>query len=197
VGVRSTDVRSARDDGTGVAKTFLVGDIVDGKGILVVAVANVATIVLLVGATVDNALSIVCVAILTSAALDVGLGGVFHVDEHGSAMTGIVATGSTTSTVGDSVSELLIGNDSVRSAFDTLVDVDKSNVFLDIKSLGVLGRKLEELLQVEDLDVMSHTLRADNEAVADDFNLAPDDRVVVGWKTTQILKFALLINLRE
>jgi hypothetical protein len=112
-------------------------------------------------------------------------------------MTGVVATGSTTSTVGDSVSELLVGYDSVRSAFDTLVDVDKSNVFSDVESLRVLRRKLEQLLQVEDLDMVANTLRADNEAVADDLDFAPDDRVVVGWKTTQVLKLALLCNLGE
>jgi hypothetical protein len=43
-------------------------------------------------------------------------------------------------------SELFVGNNGVCPTLDTLVDVDKGNVFLDVESLGVLGRKLEDLL---------------------------------------------------
>jgi len=57
VGVRGTDVGSARDDLSGVG-TVLVGHIVDGESVLVVAVADVTAEVLLVRSAVHNALSI-------------------------------------------------------------------------------------------------------------------------------------------
>jgi hypothetical protein len=195
--VRSPDIGSPRDDCTSVTETLLVGDIVNGQGILVVTVTDVTAVVLLVWATVDDALSIVCVAILASTALHVWLGGIFHVDEHWSTLTGVIATGSTTGAVSNCVSELFVGNNGVCSALDTLVDVDKGNVFLDVESLGVLGRKLEDLLQVEDLDMVANTFRSNNEAVANHFDLTPDDGVVVGWKTTEVLQFTLLRDLRE
>ena len=57
VSVRGTDVGSARDDLSGVG-TVLVGHVVDGESILVVAVADVTAKVLLVRSAVHNALSI-------------------------------------------------------------------------------------------------------------------------------------------
>jgi hypothetical protein len=144
--VRSPNIGSARDDRTSVTETLFVGDVVDGQGILVVTVADITAVVLLVGATVDDALSIVCVAILASTALDVGLSGILHVDEHWSTLTGVISTGSTTGAVSNCVSELFVGNNGVCSALNTLVDVDKGNVLLDVESLRVLGRKFEYLL---------------------------------------------------
>jgi len=143
MGVGSTDVRSARDDCTSVTEANLVGDVVDGQGVLVVAVANVTAVVLLVRSTVDNALSVVSVAILTVATRDVGLDGVVHVDKHGSTSTGVIATGTTASTAGDGVVLLVVGDDGVGTALDTLVDVDESSVGLDVESVGLLGGKLE------------------------------------------------------
>lgn len=58
MGVRSTDVRSARDDGTSVTEANLVGDVVDGQGVLVVAVADVTAVVFGVRAAVFDALGI-------------------------------------------------------------------------------------------------------------------------------------------
>src|SRR5690606_38219909 len=77
VGVRCALVGSARDDG-GVAA---VGHVVDGEGLLVVTVANVTAEVLLVGSLVRQALSIVHVAVLGSAAGGSGVGGVLQVDK--------------------------------------------------------------------------------------------------------------------
>lgn len=57
VGVGCADVRSARDDLSGVG-AVLVGHIVDGEGVLVVAVADVTAKVLLVGSAVHNALGV-------------------------------------------------------------------------------------------------------------------------------------------
>ena len=83
------------------------------------------------------------------------------------------------------------------TTLDTLVDVDKSNILNLVKGVRLLGRKLEQLLQVKDLDVMSNTFRPNNERVAEDFDLTPDDRVILGGKTTKVLELALLGNLRE
>jgi hypothetical protein len=57
VGVRCTDVGSARDDLSGV-RTVLVGHIVDGEGVLIVSIADITSKVFLVRSAVNNALSI-------------------------------------------------------------------------------------------------------------------------------------------
>ena len=57
VGVGCTDVGSARDDLSGVG-TILVGHIVDGEGVLVVAIADVTAEIFLVRSAVHNALSV-------------------------------------------------------------------------------------------------------------------------------------------
>ena len=57
MGVRSSDVGGAGDDFAGVW-AVLVGHVVDGQGVFVVAVADVAAEVLLVGAAVDDTLGI-------------------------------------------------------------------------------------------------------------------------------------------
>jgi hypothetical protein len=197
VGVGSSDVGCAGDDGTGVTEADLVGDIVDGQGVLVVAVADVTTIVLLVRSTVDNALSVVSVAVLTVATRDVRLSGIVHVDEHGSTGAGVVTAGATASTAGDGVVLLVVCDDCVCAALDTLVDVDKSSVGLDVKSVGLLGGKLEDLLQVKDLDMVADTLGADDEAVTNNLDLTPDDGVVVRRQATKVLKLTVLGDLRE
>lgn len=197
MGVGSSDVGCARDDGTGVTETLLVGDVVDGQCVLVVTVADVTAVVLLVRSTVDNALSVVSVAVLAVATLDVRLGGVVHVDEHGSTSTGVVATGTTASTAGDGIVLLLVGDDSVGTALDTLVDVDKGSVLLDVESVRLLGRELEQLLQVKDLDVVTNTLGTNNEAVTNDLDLTPNNGVVVGGKASKVLQLTVLGNFGE
>lgn len=57
MGVCHAEVRCSRDHG----RLVLVGDIVDGEGVLVEAEANLAARVSSVGAVVDDALEIVCV----------------------------------------------------------------------------------------------------------------------------------------
>lgn len=78
--VRGALVRSAGDDGGGV-RALLVGDVVDGQRILVVAVADVAAVVLLIRTAVDDALRIVNVSVLGGAAGSERLSRVVHVDE--------------------------------------------------------------------------------------------------------------------
>ena len=57
MGVRGSDVGGARNDLSGLG-AVLVGYIVDGQGVLVSTVADVAAEVLLVGAAVDDTLGI-------------------------------------------------------------------------------------------------------------------------------------------
>jgi hypothetical protein len=197
MGVGSSDVGCARDDGTGVTETLLVGDVVDGQGVLVVTVADVTAVVLLVRSTVDNALSVMSVAVLAVATLNVRLGGVVHVDEHGSTSTGVVTTGTTASTAGNGIVLLFVGDDSVGAALDTLVDVDKGSVLLDVESVRLLGRELEQLLQVKDLDVVTNTLGTNNEAVTNDLDLTPNNGVVVGGKASKVLQLTVLGDFGE
>ena len=197
MGVGGSDVGCARDDGTSVTETLLVGDVVDGQSVLVVAVADVTAVVLLVRSSVDNALSVMSVAILAVATLNIRLSGVVHVNEHGSTSAGVVTTGATASTAGDGVVLLVVGDDSVGTALDTLIDVDKSSILLDIESVGLLGRELKQFLQVEDLDMVTDTFGTDNEAVTNNLDLTPDDGVVVGRKTSKVLQLAVLGNFGE
>jgi hypothetical protein len=188
MGVGSSDVGCARDDGTSVTETLLVGDVVDGQGVLVVTVADVTAVVLLVRSTVDNALSVMSVAVLAVATLNVRLGGVVHVDEHGSTSTGVVTTGTTASTAGNGIVLLFVGDDSVGAALDVL---------LDVESVRLLGRELEQLLQVKDLNVVTNTLGTNNEAVTNDLDLTPDNGVVVGGKASKVLQLTVLGDFGE
>jgi len=104
VGVRCAFVRCAGDDG-GSVETLLVSDIVDRQGVLVVAVAYVAAIILLVRSAVLDALRIVNITILTSAAGAVRVGNIFDVDVDQSSSTLAVARLGANR---DSVAELLV-----------------------------------------------------------------------------------------
>lgn len=196
VSVRCTDVRSTRDDLAGFG-TVLVGDIVDGEGVLVVTVADIAAKVLLVGAAVNNALSIVGVAVLRRAASLVRLVGVVQVDEDRATGTGVVTANAATTANSDGVAELLVGNDVVRTARDTVGDVHPADILLDIEGLGVLGAQLEQLLHVEELDAVASTLRSDDQSVSDLLDLAPNDTVVAGRQTAEVFELTLLSDLCE
>lgn len=196
VSVGCTDVGSAGDDLRSV-RTVLVGDVVDGEGILVVAVADVPAEVLLIWATVDDALGIVGVTILGSTASLVGLVRVVHVDEDGTTSTGVIAARATTTANSDGVAKLLVGNDVVRTARDTIGDVHPANVLLDVEGLGVLRAQVEQLLHVEELDAVTCTLRSDDQGIADLLDLAPDDTVVAGGQAAEVFELTLLGDLCE
>jgi hypothetical protein len=104
-----------------------------------------------VGSAVDDALSVVGVAVLGRTALKVWLGWVIHVDVHGTTTASVIATGTTTAAKGNSVVLLLVGADSVGASLDTLRNINPRNIGLDVKGLGVLGRELKQLLHVEEL----------------------------------------------
>lgn len=77
--VRGTLVGCTRDDGRGVEAFFLC-DVVNREGVFVITIANVTAIVLLIRATILDALRIVDIAVLTSAARAVWVGNVVDVD---------------------------------------------------------------------------------------------------------------------
>jgi hypothetical protein len=196
VGVRGAGVGSAGDDGSS-ADTLLVGDVVDGQSVLVVTVADITSVVLLVRTTVHDALSVVSVAVLGRATLNVRLGDIISVDEDGSTSTGVVTTGTSTAAKSDSVVLLLVRTDSVRASGNTLGEVNPSNVGLDVEGLRVLWRELEELLHVKELNTVADTLRSDDESVLQDLHLAPDDRIVLGGEPAKVLEFTFLGDLRK
>lgn len=78
--VSGADVGCLGDDGGGIDAPF-VGDIVDGQGVFVVAVADFLALVLLVGPVVDDALSVVDISVLASASRGPGVGWIGRVDE--------------------------------------------------------------------------------------------------------------------
>lgn len=167
------------------------------QSVLVVAVADVTAKVLLVRATVDNALSIVGVAILRRAASLEGLVGVLHVNEDGPTSTGVVAAGAATAAHGNSVAELLVGNNVVGAAGNTIGEVHPANISPDVEGLRVPRAQLEQLLHVEELDAVAGTFRSDDQSVSDLLDLAPDDGVIVGGQTTEVFELTLLGDLSE
>ena len=200
VGVRCTLVRSARDDGRSV-EALLVGNIIDGQCVLVVAVADIAAVVLLVRSTVDDALSIVDIAVLGRATLLVRLGDVVDVDENESSSTSVIAASTATTTNSNSVTLLLVGNNVVRTtdnslAFGKVVEPG-SEVLRRIESLRLLRVQLEQLLEVEDLNSVTFTLGTDKEVVTQGLHLVPDDRRCLSRKATKVLELTLLGDLRK
>lgn len=80
------------------------------------------------------------VSVLCTASLDVGLGWVVEVDVHGPTRTGVVTADTTTSTASNGVILLLVGDNSVCSSFDTLVDFYEGNILDFVESVRLLGR---------------------------------------------------------
>ena len=133
-----------------------------------------------------------CVAVLWGATSLVWLSGIINVDEDGATSAGGVATSAATTTNSNGVVELLVGNDVVRAARNAVGDVHPANVLLDVEGLGVLWAELEQLLHVEELDTVTHALRSDDQSVSDLLDLAPNDTVVAGGKTSKVFELTLL-----
>ena len=133
-----------------------------------------------------------CVAILWGTTGLVRVVGIFHVNENGATSAGVVAARATTTANSDGVSKLLVGNDIVRAARDTVGDVHPANILLDIEGLGVLGAELEQLLHVEELDAVANTLGSDDQSVSDLLDLAPNDTVIAGRQTSEVFELTLL-----
>jgi hypothetical protein len=104
MGVRSTLVSCAGDDGRSVGSVF-VRNIVDRESIFVVPIADVAAIVLLVWALIEHTLCVMNVTVTFSAARTVWVGDVVDVDVD---QSGSAGAGTRLSSDGDGISELLV-----------------------------------------------------------------------------------------
>jgi hypothetical protein len=138
-----------------------------------------------------------CVAVLWGATSLVGLLGIINVDENWATSACGVATSAATTTNSNSVVELLVGNNVVRAARNTVGNVHPANVLLDVEGLGVLGAELEQLLHVEELDAVANTLGSDDQSVSDLLDLAPNDTVVAGGQTSEVFELTLLSHFCE
>ena len=112
-----------------------MGGRTDGQGVLVVAVADLATLVFLVGPAVDEALSVVHVAVLGRAAGGRGLARVAEINKDQSTAAGGVA-GSGSDNVGEA--RLVVGENVVCAAIGEIA-VEASEVVLGVEDDGALA----------------------------------------------------------
>ncbi|KAI9155668.1 aldehyde dehydrogenase [Paramyrothecium foliicola] len=188
VGVGGTLVGDTGDD---VGDVGLVGHVVDGEGVLVIAVADVTALVALVGSAVDQALGIVDVAIVLRRD---GVGRVGEVEEVEAGAADRVVAGL--STDGGEVAELLVDNNVVGTADRQQLAGPGGEVVLS--ELNRAGRvNVEQLLQVEDLDAVADGLGADDGVVLVGADLAPLRGQRVGGQTAEIAHLAVLADLHE
>lgn len=190
VGVRGALVRDAGDD-RGVR---LVRHVVDGQGVLVVAVADVGTLVLRVGAPVDQALGVVDVAVLGGATRRRQVLEVSQVDEDETRGARRVAR---LGADGDGVVLLLVGDDVVRAARRQLVpEVD---VVLVVVGDGRGRVVVDQLRHVEDLDAVVVRLGPDHDVALVALDLAPQRRLRIGVlrQPPQVDQLALGADLGE
>jgi hypothetical protein len=157
------------DHGGGVHADF-VGDVVDGQGVFVVAVADVAAVVAGVGAAVDEALRVVHVAVLAGASGAGWVGGVGHVDvdEPSSACT---VPGRCADC--DGVVEFGV-NDDVVTAAPGQVGEASDDVVSSAEVDRVCRVEVEKFLHVEDLNAVVNGLAADKHVVAKGADFPPD-----------------------
>lgn len=193
VNVLGSRVRGDRDDVGHVAD--LVGGIIDGQCVLVVAIADIASVVALVRATVHKALCIVNITVSSSTARRKHIGRISHVQVDKTATAGKVATNtnglvSTHGSNSNGVVKLLVDNDVMRTPSGKLVPVAGKVVLGEVVRIGRV--EVENLLHIENLDARVDGLRANDSIIAQNTDLAPSraDRVVLG-KTTKVYELAL------
>lgn len=190
VSVRSTLVRNLGDD---VGDVGLVSHIVDGEGILVVSVADITALVTLVGSTVDNALSVVHVAIALGTSKRLGVGRISEIEE---VQTGqAVGVCSWLGADGNGVLELLVDNNIVSSANRQQFIIMTGKIRLCVKDNGLLGVDLEKLSKVEDLDTVTNSLGSDDDKVLVCADLSPLRNHRVLGQTAEVDELTLLGDL--
>ena len=192
VAVGSTGVREGGDDlGGGVS--VLHGRVVDGHGVLVVADADVAAAELSVRAVVGHTLGVVNVSVLASTTGRGWLAGVLEVNVLETSLAGLVSGLST-----DSEDVLVIPvNNNVVGAADGQFIPQTNEVGLGVECLGSLWVDIQELLHVEDLNVVTNGLGADDDIVVQYANLAPSRTHTLCGETTHVLDLTVLENLNE
>lgn len=164
-------------DGDDVGDVALfVRYIVDGKGVLVVAVADVTTLVSLIGAPVDQALGVMDVTITRRTTWARGVRRICHVDEDETTTArqlvsnpdGLVATDGAAS---NGVIELLVDDDVVSSTHWKVVPVSCEIVLSEVG--GALRVEIEQLFHVKDLNTMIDSLGADDGIISKNSNFSP------------------------
>lgn len=165
------------------------------KPTLVVAVANITTLVSYIWSAVDEALRIMHVPIASSTTGSGGVSRVSHIDEDEPSparqvvpvSNGLITANRSSS---DGIAELLVDHDVVRPPDRQLVEMP-SEVFLRENGRAVRV-EVEKLLHVENLHAVLDSLGADDDQVAEGPDLPPPraDRVVLG-KSAEVDKLAL------
>jgi hypothetical protein len=190
VGVLSTDIRGARDDTRSIL-AGLVSHVVDGESILVIAIADIASEVALVGATVDEALGIVHIAVLTCAARGCRPSDIAEIDE-GEASTACTVARSSTDRY--SIAKFFVDNNVVR-ATNGQISEESSDICRGTEVLWTSGVDFEKLVHVKDLDTMTASFGSDDHVVLERTNLPPDGEDGLLGKATQVGKLAVLVDL--
>lgn len=175
VRVGRPSVAGPGDDGG----SSLVGDIVDGEGVLVVTIADVTASVAGVRSAVDQALGIVDIAVTRGTAGGGGVGRVRQVDEDQPRLALVCAWGSADC----NGKVLLLEGDDVVGATNREA-VEERDVAGGAEGLG--RRDSQELPGIEDLDAVVLGLTADDEVVLHRPDLAPLGGDGLLGKTTEV-----------
>ena len=185
VRVRGTVVRGPRQ----LPRHRAPIDVHDRQRVLVVIEADLAPLVRLLGAAVDDALRVVDVAVLADAAGILRALGVRDVDHPEAAAALEVRLGADS----DDEVGLLVRDDVVAGAEAVEVRRDIAGAEGD-RALGV---DFQELRQVKDLEAVVGGLRADVGVVADDLDVTPGGGIGVGWQAGDVLEASVLEHLHK
>jgi hypothetical protein len=171
---------------------LLVGCVVDGEGVFVVAEADFLAEVLLVRAAVDDTLCIMNIACLTDAAGRGWVAGVGHVDhEHATGACGVAGVGTRTATDGVDHVNLGVGDKVVRCTEAVKVGGQIPSI---VENDRVLGVNVEKLVQIEDLQAVVVRLGTDVGVVLDDLDVSPADGLGVSVQSAEEAELALLAD---
>ena len=160
----------------------------NGEGILVVVEANLAALEITLGSVVDDALSVVGVAVVGNTAGVLGTGRVGDVNhpQTGAALEAVLGAD------GGNEVRLLVGDNVVAAAKLGKV---RRQVVADAEGLGALRVDLEQLLEVKDLQAVVGGLGANVGKVANDLDVAPDGLNRLGGQAANVRQAAVLADL--
>lgn len=215
--IRRAFVSRPRDDGGGI-QAFLVRDIVDRQSVFVVTVADVTAVVLCIGTAVLDALCIVNIAVLASAAWAVRVRNVVEVDVDQSGSAGGVARCransngiaeflvllpslvSATSRFNGSVPQHVTYHYNIVRATDWQIVEPARKVSRGAEILRGTRVEIKELLHVEELNAVVDRLRSDHHVITVSFHFAPS-RIIVQFcllrEASDVRDLALFGDLSE
>lgn len=192
VGVGALAVETLVGDARHDSRLLLVGHIVDGEGVLVVAEADLVTLEVLVDAAVDDALGVVDVAVLACASEEGGFGGILDV-HHDQAAVGARAACIGGGADNEDGVGLFVGDDVVGGSY---AGVQGSEVLPDAECLG--GRADgEQFAKIKDLDAVVARLGTNVGMVTNDLDVAPDGVFGLRRQTTNVFELATSFDLDE